>query len=111
MIVAETGGDIARFPTPERLTAWAGLAPGNRESAGKRRRAGKRKGNEHLKAAMVEAAWSTGRTWSRIGARLRRLVRRFGRQHAKKGRRRRRPLPDPHRLGGHGPRRGLPRRL
>jgi transposase len=84
VIVAETGGDMSRFPTPEQLAAWAGLTPGNRESAGKRRRAATRKGNKHLKAAMVEAAWATGRTRSRIGARLRRLVRRFGKQHAKK---------------------------
>jgi transposase len=84
VIVAETGGDMSRFPTPEQLAAWAGLAPGNRESAGKRKRARTRKGNKHLKAAMVEAAWSTARTRSRIGARLRRLVRRFGREHAKK---------------------------
>ncbi|MCW2881174.1 MAG: hypothetical protein JWQ95_5274 [Sphaerisporangium sp.] len=84
VIVAETGGDMSRFPTPEQLAAWAGLAPGNRESAGKRKRAGTRKGNKHLKAAMVEAAWTTARTRSRIGARLRRLTRRFGKQHAKK---------------------------
>ncbi|WP_344830640.1 transposase [Nonomuraea dietziae] len=84
VIVAETGADMSRFPTPEQLTAWAGLVPGNRESAGKRRRAVTRKGNKHLKAAMVEAAWGASRTRSRIGARLRRLVRRFGRQHAKK---------------------------
>ncbi|MFI7700588.1 IS110 family transposase [Nonomuraea sp. NPDC049480] len=84
VIVAETGADMSRFPTPEQLAAWAGLAPGNRESAGKRRRATTRKGNKHLKAAMVEAAWGASRTRSRIGARLRRLVRRFGKQHAKK---------------------------
>jgi transposase len=84
VIVAETGADMSRFATPERLAAWAGLAPGNRESAGKRMRARSRKGNKHLKTAMVEAAWAAARTQSRAGARMRRLVRRFGKEHAKK---------------------------
>jgi transposase len=84
VIVAETGGDMSRFTSPERLAAWAGLAPGNRESAGKRRRAATRKGNKHLKAAMVEAAWASARTRSRIGARFGRLARRFGKQNVKK---------------------------
>lgn len=84
VIVAESGGDMSRFASPAHLAAWAGLAPGNRESAGKRMRATTRKGNKHLKAAMVEAAWATARTRSRIGARLRRLARRFGKEHARK---------------------------
>jgi len=55
VIVAETGGDMARFATPARLAAWAGLAPGDNESAGKRHRAAVRPGDQHLRAAMVEA--------------------------------------------------------
>jgi transposase len=43
VIVAETGGDMSRFATPGHLAAWAGLAPANRESAGKKMRAGTRK--------------------------------------------------------------------
>jgi transposase len=84
VIVAETGGDMSRFPAPAQLAAWCGLAPGNRESAGKRMRAGTRKGNRHLKAAMTESAWATARTRTRPGARLRRLARRFGRGNEKK---------------------------
>jgi transposase len=49
VIVAETGGDMRRFATPARLAAWAGLAPGDNESAGKRKRAAARKGNQHLR--------------------------------------------------------------
>jgi transposase len=84
VIVAETGGDMSRFATPARLAAWAGLAPGDNESAGKRKKAATRKGNKHLKAAMTESAWATARTATRPGARFRRLARRFGRGNEKK---------------------------
>jgi len=84
VIVAETGGDMARFATAARLAAWAGLAPGDNESAGKRKHAAARKGNRYLRVAMVEAAWATARTRTRPGARFRRLARRFGRGHEKK---------------------------
>lgn len=84
VIIAETGGDMSRFPTPGQLAAWCGLAPADRESAGKRMRAGTRKGNTHLSSVMVEAAWTTARTKTRPGARLRRLIRRFGEDGKKK---------------------------
>jgi transposase len=84
VIVAETGGDMSRFATSARLAAWAGLAPGDNESAGKRKHAAARKGDRHLRAAMVEVAWSVSRTATRPGARFRRLARRFGRGNEKK---------------------------
>jgi transposase len=84
VIVAETGGDMRRFATSSRLTAWAGLAPGDNESAGKRKKAAARKGNKHLRTAMTEAAWTVSRTTTRPGARFRRLARRFGRGNEKK---------------------------
>lgn len=84
VIVAETGGDMARFASSARLAAWAGLAPGDNESAGKRKKAAARKGNPHLRSAMVEAAWAVSRTASRPGARFRRLAYRFGRPNIKK---------------------------
>ena len=84
VIVAETGGDMTRFATPARLAAWAGLAPGDNESAGKRKKAATRKGDKHLRTAMTEAAWATARTATRPGARFRRLARRFGRGNEKK---------------------------
>jgi transposase len=84
VIVAETGGDMARFGTAARLAAWAGLAPGDNESAGKRKHAAARNGNQYLRAAMTEAAWATARTRTRPGARFRRLARRFGKGHEKK---------------------------
>ena len=84
VIVAETGGDMTRFATPAHLAAWAGLAPGDNESAGKRKHAAARKGNQHLRTAMAESAWATARTRTRPGARFRRLARRFGRGNEKK---------------------------
>jgi transposase len=78
--VAETGGDMTRFATAARL-AWAGLAPGDNESAGKRKKAAALKGNQHLRTAMTESAWTVSRTATRPGARFRRLARRFGRSN------------------------------
>ena len=84
VIVAETGADMARFATSARLAAWAGLAPGDNQSAGKRKHAAARQGNRNLRVAMVEAAWATARSRTRPGARFRRLARRFGRGNEKK---------------------------
>ncbi len=75
---------MARFATAARLAAWAGLAPGDNESAGKRKKAPTRKGDQHLRVAMVEAARATWRTATRPGARFRRLARRFGKGNEKK---------------------------
>ena len=49
------------FPSASHLAAWAGVCPGNHESAGKRRNAKARKGNTHLKTALVEAANAAAR--------------------------------------------------
>jgi len=57
-ILVETGLDMSRFPTPKHLAAWAGVAPGNNESAGKKKNGKTRKGNAHLKAVIVQAAHS-----------------------------------------------------
>ena len=62
VIVAETGGDMGRFPTAGHLCAWAGVAPASHESAGKRRPAGTRQGAPWLRRALVEAARAGSRT-------------------------------------------------
>jgi len=79
IIVAETGADMSRFPTPGQLAAWAGVAPASHESAGKRRPAGTRHGSRHLREALVEAARSAARTKGTfLSARYSRIARRRG---------------------------------
>lgn len=83
-IIGEIGTDMSRFPTPAHLASWAGLCPGNHESAGKSRSGKTRHGNAHLCTILVEAAWATDHTHSRLGARLRRLKRRMGKKSGPK---------------------------
>lgn len=78
VIISEIGVDMSRFPSAKHLAAWAGLAPGNNESAGRRRKAGHRKGNTQVQSILIEAALAASRTRTRIGARFHRLHRRFG---------------------------------
>jgi len=61
-ILAETGPDMKQFPAVTNFSSWTGLAPGNNESAGKKKRAPALRGNPHIKTALVEAAWSATRT-------------------------------------------------
>jgi transposase len=62
VFIAETGGDMSRFPTAAHLAAWAGVAPAMHESAGHRTPAGSRHGNKWLTSMLVEAAGSVGRS-------------------------------------------------
>jgi transposase len=55
-LIAEMGTDMTAFQDEARLASWAGVCPGNHESAGKRKRGTKRNGNVHLTTALVEAA-------------------------------------------------------
>ena len=62
IILAEVGDNVRVFDTPDKLTAWVGLAPGNNESAGKSRWAGTRRGNVYLRTLMLQVAWGAVRT-------------------------------------------------
>ena len=60
-IVAETGGDMSRFPTAGHLCSWAGMCPGQNESAGKRRSGKTRKANRYLRGALIEGGLAATR--------------------------------------------------
>lgn len=61
-IIAEIGADMTAFPTPEQLASWAGVCPGNHESAGKKKSGKTRAGNKFLKTALIEAAMAAARS-------------------------------------------------
>ncbi len=83
VLVAELGTDMTRFPTAGHLASWAGMCPGNNESAGKRRSGRTRKGSPWLRAALVEAARAAAHTKrSYLGAQYRRLAARRGAKRA-----------------------------
>ena len=82
-ILAETGLDMTRFPTEKHIASWAGLAPGNNESAGKRRSGKTTKGNPTLKTTLIQCAKVAARnTKSYFYAQYQRLVVRRGRNRA-----------------------------
>jgi len=58
VVVAETGGDMTKFPTAGHLASWAGLCPGNDQSAGKRRGGKTTKGSQWLRSTLVQVAWA-----------------------------------------------------
>jgi len=81
--IAETGGDMSRFPSPAHLAAWVGVAPAMHESAGRRQPAGTRHGNKFLTAMLVEAAQSASRTKDTyLAAQFARLTSRRGHNRA-----------------------------
>ena len=62
VLIAEIGVDMSAFPTAKHLASWAGVCPGNDESAGKRRSGKTRKGSKWLRANLTEAATAASRT-------------------------------------------------
>jgi transposase len=61
-VLACIGTDMSRFPTASHISSWAGLAPGNNESAGKRKKARSTKGNPLLRTTLIQAAKSASHT-------------------------------------------------
>lgn len=83
VLLAEIGTDMSRFPTAGHLISWAGLCPGNDESAGKRRSTRMRKGAPWLKTMLIQCAWAGARKkGSYLAAQFHRLRARRGAKKA-----------------------------
>jgi transposase len=79
VIIAETGGDMSRFPTAGHLASWAGTCPGSNESAGRIKSTQTRPGNPYLKGALGIAAMSASRSKDTyLAAKFRRIASRRG---------------------------------
>jgi transposase len=82
-ILAEIGTDTTPFPTHKHLCSWAGVCPGNNESAGKRKSGKTPKGNRWVRGALGEAAWAAShKKDTYLAAQFRRLAPRRGKKRA-----------------------------
>jgi transposase len=83
VLTAEIGADMMPFASAERLAFWAGMCPGNHESAGKRKSGKTRKGSPWLRRALTEAAHGAARTKNKyLSAQYRRIAARRGSKRA-----------------------------
>ena len=82
LLVVEIGDDMQAFGKPEKLASWAGMCPGNHESAGKRQTGKSLKGNPYVRRILCEAAQAASRTRCALAERFRGLLVRRGRKRA-----------------------------
>jgi transposase len=83
VIVAEIGPDMSKFATAGHLASWAGLCPGNDQSAGQRRSGRTTKGSVWLRTMLVQVAWAASHTKATLlSATYRRWAKRIGKKRA-----------------------------
>ena len=82
-IIVEIGTDMSRFPSEKHLSSWAGICPGNNESAGKRKSGRSRSGNKWLRVSLVLAARAAALSkGTYLSAQYRRIASRRGAKRA-----------------------------
>ena len=82
-LIAAGGTEMTAFPTAGPLCSWAGMSPGNNQSAGKRYSGRTTKGNQWLRSVLVQAAWAASHTkQTRLSLTYHRLARRIGKERA-----------------------------
>ncbi|MBE7562747.1 IS110 family transposase [Acidithiobacillus sp. HP-6] len=78
LLLVEIGDDMKAFGSADRLASWAGLCPGNNESAGKRKSGRTRKGNPYVRRVLCECAHAASRTQCALRTKFQNLVVRRG---------------------------------